>query len=62
MVAVILIIIVVVFWAICFLVFNDLLIPSRKTTKYNNILCIFAHMDDETVLAGGDDGTGCRVQ
>lgn len=40
-------------WLACFLAFNDLFLPSASARKYRNVLCIFAHMDDETVLAGG---------
>lgn len=54
MVPVLLIIgLVVLVWIVCFIAFNDLFLPSRSLKKYRNILCFFAHMDDETVLAGG---------
>ena len=54
MVALILLIgLVVVAWVTCYVLFNDLMLPTIDLKKYRNILFVYAHMDDETVLAGG---------
>lgn len=54
MVALILIIgLIVVAWTACYVLFNDLMLPDINLKKYQNILFVYAHMDDETVLAGG---------
>ncbi|MBI1863480.1 PIG-L family deacetylase [Candidatus Microgenomates bacterium] len=53
MVPVVLIVIVALIWVGCMVAFNDLLLPSINIERYKNILLIFSHMDDETVLAGG---------
>lgn len=54
MVALILLIgLIVVTWVTCYVLFNDLILPTIDLKKYRNILFVYAHMDDETVLAGG---------
>ncbi|MDQ3239098.1 MAG: PIG-L family deacetylase [bacterium] len=47
------IVIIVVFWLICFLYQNDFQVMSFKLQKYKNVLVIYPHPDDEVLTVGG---------